>query len=144
MQRLAVLRNIQAFQLLLKGHPERHKRADQLEQHVGDTARPDQDGGDAVELDQDLLRVYAEAFELDANPKEFSLNAILTHERGHQLVVRHPRIMALLAGRINDDAEEIVASVLGAIICGNRRDVRVLADRCGGALFCQPRLSDTA
>jgi hypothetical protein len=40
----------------------------------------------------DLLTVYAEAFERDANPEDFSLEAILAHERGHQLLARHPRL----------------------------------------------------
>src|SRR5947209_14952001 len=40
----------------------------------------------------DLLTVYAEAFERDADPEDFSLEAILAHERGHQLLARHPRI----------------------------------------------------
>ena len=34
---------------------------------------------------EDLLTVYAEAFERDADPEDFSLEAILAHERGHQL-----------------------------------------------------------
>jgi len=42
--------------------------------------------------EEDLLIVYAEAFERDANPEDFSLAAILAHERGHQLLARHPRI----------------------------------------------------
>ena len=42
--------------------------------------------------DEDLLTVYAEAFERDADPEDFSLEAILAHEHGHQLLARHPRI----------------------------------------------------
>lgn len=85
--------------------------------------------GQAATADQDLLTVYIEAFERDADPDEFSLNAILAHERGHQLAVRHTGIVALIAGRINEDAEEIVASVLGAIICANRRDENTLMSK---------------
>ena len=33
----------------------------------------------------DLLTVYAEAFDRDADPDDFSLSAIIAHERGHQL-----------------------------------------------------------
>jgi hypothetical protein len=47
--------------------------------------------------DQDSLTVYAEAFERDADPVDFSLNAILAHERGHQLLARHPRIAKRIA-----------------------------------------------
>jgi hypothetical protein len=46
--------------------------------------------GSAAE--QDLLTVYAEAFERDADPNDFSLQAMLAHERGHQLLARHSRI----------------------------------------------------
>src|SRR5436853_251657 len=40
----------------------------------------------------DLLAVYAEAFDRDANPEDFSLEAILAHERGHQLFFRSPQL----------------------------------------------------
>src|SRR5688572_25061100 len=46
----------------------------------------------------DVLTVYAEAFDRDADPEDFSLRAILAHERGHQLLARHPRLAVLLAG----------------------------------------------
>jgi hypothetical protein len=85
--------------------------------------------GQGVTAEQDVVTVYAEAFDRDANPNDFSLNAILAHERGHQLVVRHPGIVGLLAGRINEEAEEVVASVLGAIICDNRRDENTLTGK---------------
>src|SRR3954447_9599319 len=45
----------------------------------------------------DLLTVYAEAFDRDAKPDDFSLSAIIAHERGHQLSARHPRLSVLLA-----------------------------------------------
>jgi hypothetical protein len=91
--------------------------------------------GQAATPEADLLRVYAEAFERDRDPDDFSLNAILAHERGHQLVVRHAAISALLAGRINDEGEEIVASVLGAIICGDRRDDNLLMSKAAVELL---------
>ena len=40
-------------------------------------------------VERDLLTVYAEAFDRDADPEEFSLTAILAHERGHQILARH-------------------------------------------------------
>ena len=52
-----MLRNIEAFQLMFAGYPQRHERADQLEQHEGYPSRPHQGNGDAVELDQQLLRM---------------------------------------------------------------------------------------
>jgi hypothetical protein len=70
----------------------------------------------------DLLTVYAEAFERDANPEDFSLEAILAHERGHQLLARHPRIAKRIAGRISAASEEILASLLGAMMCAAEAD----------------------
>jgi hypothetical protein len=42
----------------------------------------------------DLLWLSAEAFERDADPDDFSLRAMIAHERGHQLLARHPRLAA--------------------------------------------------
>ena len=68
--------------------------------------------------DEDLLTVYAEAFERDADPEDFSLEAILAHERGHQLLARHPRIAKrVTAAGISAGSEEILASLLGAMHC---------------------------
>jgi hypothetical protein len=71
--------------------------------------------------DDDLLTVYAEAFERDADPEDFSLEAIIAHERGHQLLVRYPRIAKRVAG-ISATSEEILASLLGSMICYNDFD----------------------
>jgi len=71
---------------------------------------------------EDLLTVYAEAFERDADPEDFSLHAILAHERGHQLLARHPRIARRVAGRMSVASEEILASLLGAIISVRQED----------------------
>ena len=70
----------------------------------------------------DLLTVYAEAFDRDADPDDFSLQAILAHERGHQLLTRHPRIARRVAGRISAESEEILASLLGAMLCTSEAD----------------------
>ena len=67
--------------------------------------------------EEDLLTVYAEAFERDADPDDFTLEAMLAHERGHQLLARHPRIARRVAGRISAASEEILASLLGAMLC---------------------------
>jgi hypothetical protein len=70
----------------------------------------------------DLLTVYAEAFERDANPEDFSLAAIVAHEYGHQLLARHPRIAQLVRGRVTSAGEEVLASVIGAMACTDERD----------------------
>ena len=66
--------------------------------------------------EEDLLTVYAEAFERDADPEDFSLKAMIAHECGHQLLARHPRIAKRVTG-ISEASEEILASLLGAMIC---------------------------
>jgi len=72
--------------------------------------------------EEDLLTVYAEAFERDADPEDFSIEAILAHERGHQLLARHPRLVKRVAGRISAGSEEILASLLGAMLCAAEAD----------------------
>jgi hypothetical protein len=71
--------------------------------------------------DADLLTVYAEAFERDADPEDFSLEGMIAHERGHQILARHPRIAKRAAG-ISQASEEILASLLGAMICNDDTD----------------------
>src|SRR5947207_14985415 len=61
--------------------------------------------GQGPTADDDLLTVYAEVFERDAGPEDFSLDAILAHERGHQLLARHPRIAKRVRGRISAASE---------------------------------------
>ena len=57
LQRLAMLRDVEAFQLMLARYPQRHERAHQLQQHERHPAGPHQGDDDAVELNQQLLRV---------------------------------------------------------------------------------------
>lgn len=71
--------------------------------------------------EDDLLTVYAEAFERDADPEDFSLEAMIAHERGHQILARHPGFAKRIAG-ISAASEEILASLLGAMICYNNAD----------------------
>jgi hypothetical protein len=85
--------------------------------------------------DQDLLVVYAEAFVRDASPNDFSLEAIVAHERGHQIVCRSVPLQRLLAGRSAPATEEILASLAASLIATDDID-RVLkalydAIRCG-------------
>jgi hypothetical protein len=72
--------------------------------------------------EHDLLIVYAEAFERDAAPDDFSLEAIIAHECGHQLLARHPRLAPRIARRISSASQEILASILGAIISPAQAD----------------------
>jgi len=71
----------------------------------------------------DLLVVYADAFERDADPEDFALEAIIAHERGHQMLLRDPRLGGLMM-HLSQGTEEIVASLIGSVLVsdtGNRR-----------------------
>jgi hypothetical protein len=78
--------------------------------------------GLAPKPEQDLLVVYADAFERDANPDDFSLEAILAHERGHQLLARHQRLTRNLPPAWSGVTEEIVASLLGSLLAEKEKD----------------------
>ncbi len=78
--------------------------------------------GRGTAIATDLLTVYCEAFERDANPNDFSLEAIIAHERGHQLLARHPHIAPRVRGRMSSAGEEILASLLGAVVCRHQTD----------------------
>lgn len=97
--------------------------------------------GQGVTAEDDLLTVYAEAFERDRDPKDFSLEAIVAHERGHQLLARHPKISRLIAGRISAATEEILASLLGAMISASESDRDALVAKATGELlkYGEPR-----
>ena len=69
----------------------------------------------------DLLTVYARGFERNANPFDFPLQAMIAHERGHQLIARDPALMNIFRG-ITLQEEEVIASILGAIVVGNIND----------------------
>src|SRR5713101_426818 len=71
--------------------------------------------------EEDLLTVYAEAFERDADPDDFSLDAMIAHECGHQILARHPRIAKRVVG-VSEASEEILASLVGALICNADAD----------------------
>jgi hypothetical protein len=93
---------------------------------------------------EDMLIVYAEAFVRDANPGDFSLTAILAHERGHQLLVRHPRIAKQVEGRISEVTEEILASLLGAMLCNNEIDRENLTFKAVAELTDHGEVADIA
>ena len=72
--------------------------------------------------DEDQLIAYAEAFEKDSDPEDYSLESIVAHERGHQILARHPRVASLVAGRISMIGEEVLASVIGALLSPTAAD----------------------
>lgn len=93
--------------------------------------------------EDDLLTVYAEAFDRDGNPEDFSLEAMLAHERGHQLMARHPRIAKRVAG-VSEASEEILASLLGAMICNNDTDRVTLLAKATAELLDHGQSADAA
>ncbi len=84
--------------------------------------------------EEDLLTVYAEAFERDADPEDFSLEAMIAHECGHQILARHPRIAKRVKG-VSEASEEILASLLGAMICNADTDRDTLLAKAAGELL---------
>lgn len=110
----------------------RQRRAAQIARRLGFVGRIEyrhvysQAGGAQYGLaatpEQDLLIVYAEAFARDADPGDFSLEAILAHECGHQLLARHPRLTRNLPHPWSGVSEEIVASLLGSLLVEKEKD----------------------
>jgi len=90
--------------------------------------------GRGSEAGGDLLWLSAEAFERDATGNDFSLRAIIAHERGHQLLARHPRFETRLAG-MPAAVEEMLASLIGARLVGAGADRDTLVDKAAGDLL---------
>lgn len=99
--------------------------------------------GRGAEAGADLLTVYAEAFDRDADPDDFSLSAIIAHERGHQLLARHPRLLRFLASA-SPAAEEVLASLLGALVLEPGRDRDTLLDKAAFDLVSRGATAETA
>jgi hypothetical protein len=99
--------------------------------------------GRGTQAGADLLTVYAEAFERDADPEDFSLLAIIAHERGHQLLARHPRLSLSLASA-SPGAEEVLASLLGALVLQPGPDRDTLRDKAAFDLLSRGATAETA
>jgi predicted Zn-dependent protease len=114
----------------------RHARVLQTARRLGFVGRVEyrhvytQSGGAqyglAVAPEHDLLLVSAEAFERDADSADFSLEAILAHERGHQLLARHQVLRRNLPREWSGVSEEIAASLLGSLLVDSTKDERNL------------------
>jgi hypothetical protein len=76
--------------------------------------------------DDDLLIISAEAFERDADPADFSLEAIIAHECGHQRLLRSPNLRTVLAKFPGEPFEEILASLVGSLLLGESESARTL------------------
>jgi hypothetical protein len=80
----------------------------------------------APKIENDLLIVYAEAFSRDATGEDFTLEAIIAHERGHQLLHRHKRLLSVRPKEMSEATEEVLASLLGALIVRDPADQEAL------------------
>ena len=80
----------------------------------------------APTIEQDVLLVYAEAFRRDAAGDDFTLPAIIAHERGHQILCRHERIRRNLPAPMSAVTEEVLASLIGSLIVHETRDSEML------------------
>lgn len=67
-------------------------------------------------MEEDVLVVYAEAFDRDANPEDFSLEALVAHECGHQLLTRKRDLREILDKLADEAYEEVLASLIGSLI----------------------------
>ena len=63
--------------------------------------------------DDDIMVLYAEAFERDADPADFNLEALIAHECGHQRLHRDQKYR-LVMEKFPENFEEILASLVGA------------------------------
>lgn len=74
------------------------------------------------DLERDLLVVDAEAFLRDADLDDFSLEAMIAHERGHQIICRNPQLQGFLGGKVVPATEEVLASLAGSWLVADDRD----------------------
>ena len=73
-------------------------------------------------IEQDMLVVDAQAFQRDSTDGDFSLEAMIAHERGHQLVCRHERLRRNTPQAMSAVTEEVLASLVGALIVHDAAD----------------------
>jgi hypothetical protein len=82
--------------------------------------------GRAATAEKDVVVVDAEAFRRDAAGDDFTLEAIIAHERGHQLLCRHERLSRNVPTELSRGTEEVLASLIGAHIVEHSRDSQML------------------
>jgi hypothetical protein len=109
-------------------HRARHQRASRIARRLGFTGRAEyrhvysRSGGaqycTGPSADEDLLILYAESFERDADPDDFCLEALIAHECGHQKLIRNQDLHTILARFPTEQFEEILASLVGSLLLG--------------------------
>ena len=68
---------------------------------------------------------------------------MIAHECGHQILARHPRIARRARG-VSEASEEILASVLGAMICHDDTDRVALFAKAAAELLDRGQSADAA
>jgi hypothetical protein len=76
--------------------------------------------GTTIEADQ--LLVSDRAFDRDSDPNDFSLEAIIAHECGHQVLFRNSSIRARLPASFPLESEEVLASLIGSLLVTEIKD----------------------
>lgn len=84
--------------------------------------------------DDDIMVVYAEAFERDADPDDFRLEALIAHECGHQRMHRDPKLRLVLAKFPGEEFEEVLASLVGSILLGESHTSQMLVWKAAAEL----------
>ena len=84
--------------------------------------------------DDDIIVAYAEAFERDADPDDYKLDAQIAHECGHQRLHRDPKFRPVVAQYPGDDYEEILASLIGSRLLGATDSAQTLVLRATAEL----------
>jgi len=84
--------------------------------------------------DDDIQVVYAEAFERDADPDDFRLEALIAHECGHQRLHRDPKLRPVLAKFPGDELEEVLASLVGSILLSEAETSQTLVWKAAAEL----------
>lgn len=80
-------------------------------------------------ITQDVLRVFSQVFERENDPQQFSLEAIVAHECGHQVFHRHRLLHRWFGSRVSLSHEEIIASLIAALLVASRTDKDALLDK---------------
>ncbi len=68
---------------------------------------------------------------------------MIAHECGHQILARHPRKAKRVAG-VSEASEEILASLLGAMICNNDTDWDTLYAKATAELLDRGQSAEAA
>jgi hypothetical protein len=74
----------------------------------------------------DIMVVYAEAFEREADPEDFALEAMIAHECGHQRIIRDSKVRTVFEKLPSDELEEILASLVGSVLLGDTKSAQTL------------------